>query len=74
MKIIAIYSVLVGSLLVMTACEDKGTLERAGERADEVIDNAKDGDPLLHKKGTMEKAGEAVDESVKDLKNKETVE
>ncbi len=44
--------------------EKKGGLEKAGERVDEIIDNVKDGDPILHKKGTLEKAGESLDETL----------
>jgi hypothetical protein len=63
-------SVLVLSVLIIAvaACQDKQPLEKAGERADEIIDNVKDGDPILHKKGTLEKAGEAVDESLEKKK------
>lgn len=51
----------------LAACQEKGPVEKAGERVDEIVDNVKDGDPLLHKKGTAEKAGEAVDQTVKDV-------
>lgn len=44
--------------------EKKGGLEKAGSRVDEIIDNVKDGDPVLHKKGSLEKAGESLDESL----------
>ena len=53
---------------VWSCTERKGPLERAGERTDEIIDNVKDGDPILHKKGAAEKTGEAIDDTIKDLK------
>lgn len=49
-------------------CAEKGPFEKSGERMDEVIDNAKEGDPLLKRKGTAEKIGEAIDETVDDVK------
>lgn len=61
-------AILVGVLLIsFSACERKGSLEKAGERADEIVDNVKDGDAPLHKKGAAEKAGEAIDDAVKDV-------
>lgn len=54
-------------MMIFTGCQEKGPLEKSGERADEIVDNIKDGDPILHKKGALEKAGEAVDETVKDV-------
>jgi hypothetical protein len=41
-----------------------GPLERVGERSDEIIDNAKEGKPLLHRKGALEKAGESIDRTL----------
>lgn len=64
------YSIIVLSLFICTGCEEKGALEKAGERADEVVDNVKDGDPILHKKGPLEKTGEAIDDTVKDAERK----
>ena len=62
----SILSALALSTILMTAfgCQAKQPLEKAGERADEIIDNVKDGDPIFHKKGTLEKTGEAIDESL----------
>ena len=53
-------------MLTTLACHQHraGPLERAGERSDEIIDNAEKGKPLLHKKGALEKAGESVDETL----------
>lgn len=58
-----IISICLG--MFITSCAEKGPFEKAGSRADEIADNVKDGDPILHKKGTMEKAGEALDDAVK---------
>lgn len=57
----------IATLCLFMGCREKGAFEKVGERADEIVDNAKDGDPLLHKKGTAEKAGEAIDDAVKDV-------
>jgi len=46
-------------------CKEKGAVEKAGERVDEVIDNVKHGDAPLKEKGTLEKMGESIDDSVK---------
>lgn len=57
--------IMVGALCIAVGCEKRqGPLEKAGNRVDEIVDNAKDGDPLFHKKGPIEKAGEAVDDAL----------
>jgi hypothetical protein len=48
--------------LGLAACE-KGPMQKAGERVDEVTDQDK-----IIGKGPVEKAGKNVDEAVKDLK------
>jgi len=69
-KIITFALVLLTlSLSTLVGCRQKGTMERAGERTDEIIDNVKSGDPLLKKKGPLEKTGEAIDNTVRDMKN-----
>ena len=58
---------LLGLSLILTlGCQarNRGPLEKAGERTDEVIDNVQEGRNPLHKKGAMEKAGEAIDETI----------
>jgi len=61
MKIYTLISVcLIG--LAMVACKEKGPLERAGERTDEIINNVEKGKPVLHKAGPVEKTGEAIDD------------
>ena len=47
----------------LAACEDKGPMQKAGER----VDRATDQDKVIGK-GPMEKAGKNVDDAVKDLK------
>ena len=44
-----------------------GPMEKSGQRADEIIDNIKEGDPALKKKGIGEKAGEEVDETIDNI-------
>ena len=53
------FVVAVGSV----ACEDKGLLQKAGEK----IDRATDQDKVIGK-GPLEKAGKGVDDAAKDLK------
>ncbi len=67
MRKLAICFGVVCSLMVFSGCRDKGELERAGERGDEIVDNLKDGDPVLHRKGPIEKAGEAIDDTVRGI-------
>ena len=45
------------------ACEDKGPLQRAGEK----IDRATDQDKAIGK-GPLEKAGKGIDDAARDLK------
>ena len=53
------FAVAIGS----AACEDKGPLQKAGEK----IDRATDQDKVIGK-GPLEKAGKGVDDAAKDLK------
>lgn len=57
---------LIALTSLLCACPEKksGPLERAGARADEIVDNAEEGKPLLHRKGPAESAGEALDEAL----------
>lgn len=52
-------------LIALIGCREKGAVEKAGERVDEVIDNVQNGDATLREKGVMEKAGKSIDDSVK---------
>ena len=49
--------------LALAACEDKGAMQKAGEK----VDRATDQDKVIGK-GPMEKAGKNVDDAAKDLK------
>lgn len=52
------------------ACERKGPMERAGERADEAVDNVAEGRNPLATKGPAEKAGEAIDDAADSVTDK----
>jgi predicted small lipoprotein YifL len=47
----------------LAACEDKGPMQKAGEKIDRAIDQDK-----VIGKGPVEKAGKNVDDAAKDLK------
>lgn len=47
----------------LAACDDKGPMQKAGEK----MDRATDQDKVIGK-GPVEKAGKNVDDAVKDLK------
>jgi hypothetical protein len=53
------FAVTVG----LAACEEKGPMQKAGEK----IDRATDQDKVIGK-GPLEKAGKNVDDAAKDLK------
>ena len=50
----------------LIGCQQKGPVEQAGERIDEVIDNVAEGSAPLKEKGTMEKMGQSIDDSIKE--------
>ena len=52
-------------LISFVGCQEKGSAQKAGERADEIVDNIKKGDDPLKKKGPMEKVGDSIDDAVK---------
>jgi hypothetical protein len=52
------------ALLSLTACTEKGPVQKAGERVDEIVDNVEKGDPPLKKKGPMEKMGDSIDDAM----------
>lgn len=60
---IAVVGLALGLGLGVTACKEKGPMEKAGEAVDEAVDDITDAG-----KGTMEKAGEKVDEAVEATK------
>lgn len=51
-------------------CQEKGSVEKTGERVDEIIDNVKHGDAPLKEKGPLEKMGESIDDSLKSENKK----
>lgn len=56
--------VLLGSLALTTGCEERqGPMERAGEKIDRAVEDAKD---AVNPPGPVEKAGRAVDRAVDD--------
>jgi hypothetical protein len=57
-------AIAAATLIGLIGCQEKGPVEKAGERLDEVIDNVKHGDAPLKEKGAMEKLGESIDDSV----------
>ena len=60
-----LYCLAVVILFGLVSCREKGSGEKTGERIDEIIDNVKEGGPILKKKGTLEKLGESIDNSTK---------
>jgi predicted small lipoprotein YifL len=62
-RILAVTTLALLAALGLAACEDKGPLQKAGEK----IDRATDQDKVIGK-GPLEKAGKNVDDTVKDLK------
>ncbi len=65
-------SLLSAALLIATglfACEQKGPAEKAGEKIDETVEQAKEKiEDATKPEGPMEKAGKKVDEVVEDTK------
>ncbi|WP_406696520.1 hypothetical protein V5E97_36595 [Singulisphaera sp. Ch08] len=55
-------SLLLGAVLLLAGCESKGPAEKAGERIDNSVQDAKD---AINPPGPVEEAGRAVDKAVK---------
>lgn len=49
----------------IAGCERQGPMERAGERADEAVDSARD---AFTRDGPAERAGERVDDAVDNMR------
>ena len=65
---IALSAIVLIICLMSIGCDQaNGPMEKSGQRADEIIDNIKEGDPALKKKGIGEKAGEEVDETIDNI-------
>jgi hypothetical protein len=66
------FSILSVSLLIaagLFACEKKGTAEKAGEKIDTAVEQAKDKvQDVVKPEGPMEKAGKKIDETVESVK------
>jgi len=61
MKTFVILGVVLAAVLVVAYVrKDKGPMEKAGERVDEIVDNIGKGEPPLQENGLLEKAGRAV--------------
>lgn len=65
-------SVLFASLLIVagiSACEQKGSAEKMGEKIDQSMEKAKDKmEEVAKPDGPMEKAGEKIDQTVEKAK------
>lgn len=65
-------SLLSAGLLIaagLVACEQKGPAEKAGEKIDQTVENAKEKvEDATKPEGPMEKAGEKIDETVEKAK------
>ena len=48
-------------------CEREGSVEKAGKKVDQAVEEAKD---KLNPEGPVEKAGKKVDQAVEDAKGK----
>ena len=62
-RILAVTALGLVVAIGSAACEDKGPLQKAGEK----IDRATDQDKAIGK-GPLEKAGKGIDDAAKDLK------
>lgn len=52
------------AMIGVFGCVEKGPAQKAGERADEIIDNVEKGDPPLKQKGPLEKMGDSMDDAI----------
>ena len=59
--ILALAAVLAIGTTYCTGCQEKGPVEKAGEKVDEAVDKMKD---AVDPKGPAEKAGEKVDRAL----------
>jgi hypothetical protein len=66
LKRLMVVALFVFFSAVLPGCEREGPLERAGERADEAVEETKD---AFTKDGPRERAGEKVDDAVEDMKD-----
>ena len=57
---------LGGTALSVTACREKGPMQKAGEKLDSAKEKVED---TINPKGPVEKAGRKLDKAVDDLKD-----
>ena len=62
-SMVAVTGLVLGLGIGVSACKEKGPMEKAGEAVDEAVEDIKDVG-----KGPMEKAGESADEAIEDTK------
>lgn len=62
-----IFLLLLSSIVGFSSCKQKGSMEKAGEKVDDAIDNIKDGESPFKERGAAEKAGEAIDHAIKTV-------
>ncbi len=65
-KQLATFTITVLFMVTMLGCERQGPMERAGERADEAVEDARD---AFTRDGPMERAGERVDDAVDSIRD-----
>ena len=58
---------MIGVVFVSGGCEREGSVEKAGKKVDQAVEEAKD---KLNPEGPVEKAGKKVDQAVEDAKGK----
>ncbi len=69
MKRVFIVSAIFFTSVLAMGCNDGGPLEKAGQRADDFIDDAKNGEINLKADGPMEKAGKSIDRAMDKVEN-----
>lgn len=69
LKKLSILSVSVLIAAGLSACEQKGPAEKAGEKIDQSVEKAKDKvEDATKPEGPMEKTGKKIDETVEETK------
>jgi hypothetical protein len=58
---------VMGGAVIGVGCEREGSVEKAGKKVDQAVEEAKD---KLNPEGPVEKAGKKVDQAVEDAKGK----
>ena len=69
LKKLSVFSVSLLIAAGLFACEKKGAAEKAGEKIDKTVEQAKDKvQDVVKPEGPMEKAGKKIDETVDSAK------